>query len=130
MTRSVCRHVLLVAFSLVFALLASGQRVVTVGPPPEIRSHIDALVKVLNSGNSEEWEKMAREHFSVGALKRRSDEERKQVFDNVRRDFGTVALGWVEGPDEPLRLHFKGSSGASGVIELNLERDVPYRIDY
>lgn len=37
-------------------------------------------------------------------------------------------MGFVEGPDEPLRLHIKGSTGASGVIELSLEHDAPYRI--
>ncbi len=76
-----------------------------------------------------EWEKMAQEHFSPAALKRHSAEERKQVFDNLVRDFGTISLGSVEGPDEPLRLHIKGSTGASGVIELSLEHDTPYRID-
>lgn len=125
MTRSVCRYALLLVFSLVFALLVSGQD----GPPPEIRGHIDALVKALNSGSSDAWEKMAQEHFSPGELKRRSAEARKQVFENLRRDFGAVSLGGVEGPDQPLQLHVKGSNGASGVIELNLEPSAPYRID-
>ena len=129
MIRSVCRYAFLLASSLVFALLASGQQGVTGGPPPEIRSHIDALVRALNSGSSDEWEKMAQEHFSPGELKRHSAEARKQVFDNVRRDFGTISLGRVEGPDEPLQLHIKGSTGASGVIELKLEQDAPYQIN-
>ncbi len=129
MIRSICRYGLLFASSLVVALLALGQQGVTGGPPPEIRSHIDALVKALNSGSSEEWERMAQEHFSPSELKRHSGEARKQVFDNVRRDFGTISLGRVEGPDEPLQLHIKGSTGASGVIELKLEENPPYRID-
>jgi D-alanyl-D-alanine carboxypeptidase len=131
MTRFICRHALLVAFSLAFALLASCQEAaVTDGPPPEVRNHIDALVRALNNPSSDEWEKMAQEHFSPGELRRHSAEARKQVFDNVRRDFGTISLGRVEGPDEPLRLHIKGSSGAIGVIELQLEQDAPYRIDH
>jgi CubicO group peptidase (beta-lactamase class C family) len=128
MTRLLRLYAFLFASSFVFALLASGQNIVT-GPPPEIRSHIDAFVKALNSGSSDEWEKMAQEHFSPGELKRHSVEARKQVFDNVRGDFGTISLGRVEGPDEPLRLHIKGSTGAIGIIELKLEQDAPYKID-
>jgi hypothetical protein len=86
-------------------------------------------VKALNSGNADQWEKMTQEHFSPGERKRHSAAERKQVFDNLRRDFGTISVGMVEGPDEPLRLHIKGSTGASGLIELRLEQDTPYRID-
>jgi D-alanyl-D-alanine carboxypeptidase len=128
MNRSVLRHAFFFASSVVFALLAPGQQVVT-GPPPEIRSHIDALVKALNSGSSAEWEKMAQEHFSPSELKRYSVEERKLAFDDLRRNFGTIFVGRVEGPDEPLRLHIKGSNGTSGVIELKLEQIAPYRID-
>jgi D-alanyl-D-alanine carboxypeptidase len=129
MTRSIAQYTLLLASSLIFALSASGQQVVTAGPPPEIRSHIDALMKALNSGSSEQWEKMAQEHFSPGELKRHSVEERRQVFDNLHRDFGAISLGMVEGPDEPLQLHIKGSTGASGIIELTLEEGAPYRIN-
>ena len=118
MTRSIWRYAFVFASSLVVALLASGQQVVTSGPPPEVRNHIEALVKALNSGGSDEWEKMAQEHFSPGELKRQSVQERKQVFDNLRHDFGTISLGRVEGPDEPLRLHLKGSTGASGVSSI------------
>jgi D-alanyl-D-alanine carboxypeptidase len=130
MIRSICGYAFLVAFSLVFVLFASGQEAITSGPPPAIRDHIDALVKALNSGSSTEWEKMAYAHFSPGGLKRQSVETRKQLFDNVRHDFGNIALGRVEGPDQPLRLHIKGSSGATGVIELDLEPEPPYRIDH
>jgi D-alanyl-D-alanine carboxypeptidase len=129
MTRSIWRYAFVFAFSLVVAILASGQQVVTSGPPPQVRNHIEALVKALNSGSSDEWEKMAQEHFSSGELKRQSVQERKEVFDNLRHDFGAISLGRVEGPDEPLRLHIKGSTGASGVIELKLEQDAPYRIN-
>lgn len=125
MTRSVCRYAFILACCLVFALLAAGQE----GPPPEIRSHIDALVRALNSGSSDEGEKMAQDHFSRSELKRHSAEERKQTFDRVRQDFGTISLGRIDGPDQPLQLHIKGSTGANGVIELKLEQDTPYRID-
>ena len=129
MTRSIRQYALLLTSTLIFALLASGQQVITSGPPPEIRSHIHALLEALNSGSSNNWEKMAQEHFTPSQLKRHSVEERKQLFDNLRRDFGTISPGMVDGPDEPLRLHIKGSTGATGVIELRLEQGAPYRIE-
>jgi D-alanyl-D-alanine carboxypeptidase len=130
MTRLIWQStLLLLASTLIVALLASGQQVVTSGPPPEIRSRIHALVEGLNRGSSTDWEKMAQENFTPNALKRHTVEERKQVFDNLRRDFGTISLGMVEGPDEPLRLHIQGSTGATGLIELRLENGSPYRID-
>jgi D-alanyl-D-alanine carboxypeptidase len=125
MGRSICRYAFLLAFTLICVLFAFGQQ----GPPPEIRGHIDALVKALNSGSSDEWERMAQEHFASAELKRHSPEARKQIFDNLRRDFGNVSLGRVEGPEQPLQLHVKGSTGANGVIELKLEKDSPYKID-
>ena len=129
MNRSIGQYTLFLAFSLMFALIARGQQVVIGGPPLEIRNDIDALVKAANSGSSEEWEKMAQEHFSPSELKSHSVEERKQVFDNLRRDFGTISVGFVEGPDEPVRLQIKGSTGASGIIEFSLEHAAPYRIN-
>ena len=119
----------LVASILVFGSLAHGQQVLMGGPPPEIRNHIDSFVKALNSTEPEAWEKMAQEHFTASQLKRQTVEERKQAHENIRRDFGTITLGGVEGPDQPLRLHIKGSTGASGVIELTLENDPPFKIE-
>ncbi|MBV8865263.1 MAG: hypothetical protein JO210_07670 [Acidobacteriaceae bacterium] len=119
----------LVASILVFGSLAHGQQVLMGGPPPEIRDHIDSFVKALNRAETGAWEKMAQEHFTASQLKRQTAEERKQAHENIRRDFGTITLGRVEGPDQPLRLHIKGSTGASGVIELTLENDPPFKIE-
>jgi D-alanyl-D-alanine carboxypeptidase len=117
------------ALVVVLGWLAHGQQVLMGGPPPEIRNHIDSFVKALNSSTPDTWEKMAQEHFTSGQLKRQTVEERKQAYENIRRDFGTITLGRVEGPDQPLRLHIKGSTGASGVIELTLENDPPFAIE-
>lgn len=128
MARSVGQCTFVLVFSLMSALVVLGQQVVTGGPPPEVRNHIAALVQAANSGNSDEWEKMAQEHFSPPSLKQHTAEERKQIFETLRREFGTISLGFVEGPDEPLRLHIKGSTGASGVIELGLDHGAANRI--
>jgi D-alanyl-D-alanine carboxypeptidase len=124
MSRSIGQYGIVLVFC---AMLAQCQQV-SGGPPPEIKNHIDALVKAANSGSSEAWEQMAQEHFSPNELKHYSAAQRKQIFDNLRRDFGTLSLDFVEGPEEPLRLHIEGSTGASGVIELSLEPDGPRRI--
>ena len=119
----------LLASILVFGSLAHGQQVLRGGPPPEIRNHIDSFVKALNSTEPEAWEKMAQEHFTATQLSRQTVEQRKQAYENIRRDFGTITLGGVEGPDQPLRLHINGSTGASGVIDLTLENDPPFKIE-
>ena len=99
------------------------------GPPPEIRNHIDSLVKALNSTAPERGRRWLRSISRRRQLKRQTVEERSQVYENVRRDFGPITLGRVEGPDQPLRLHIKGSTGATGVIELTLENDPPFKIE-
>jgi D-alanyl-D-alanine carboxypeptidase len=129
MNRSVGWRAGLLASILVFGSLAHGQQVLRGGPPPEIRNHIDSFVKALNSTEPEAWEKMAQEHFTARQLNRQTVEQRKQAYENIRGDFGTITLGGVEGPDQPLRLHIKGSTGASGVIELTLENDPPFKIE-
>ncbi len=119
----------LVASILVFGSLAHGQQLLMGGPPPEIRNHIDSLVKALNSTAPEAWEKMAQEHFSASQLRRQTVDERKRAYENIRRDFGTITLGRVEGPDQPLLLHIQGATGANGVVELTLENDPPFKIE-
>jgi hypothetical protein len=32
--------------------------------PPEIRSHVQAIVAAYNSGSAEQWEAMTKEHFA------------------------------------------------------------------
>lgn len=119
----------LLASTVVFGALAQGQQVLLEGPPPQIRNHIESLLNAVNSTVPTAWEKMAQEHFTVSQLKRQTVEERRQAYENIRRDFGAVTLGRVEGPDEPLRFHINGSTGATGVIELTLENDPPFKIE-
>ncbi len=129
MERLIGRCASLLASIVILGSLAYGQQVIIGGPPPEIRNHIDSLVRALNSTVPDAWEKMAEEHFTASQLKRETVGERKHACENIRRDFGTITLGRVEGPDQPLRLHIKGSTGSSGVIELTLENDPPFKIE-
>ncbi len=118
------RSVLLSFFVVCGVLRISAQQ----GPPPEIRSHIEALTSAYNSGSVEQWEVMAKEHFAPSALAGHTAEDRKQLFDRMHGDFGkTIALDRAErrGPDAPLDLHVRGATGLEAVIRLQLEASAP-----
>ena len=110
------------------AIDLGGQEVRT-GPPPEIRALVDAFLKALN-GDAAGWEAMARERFSADHLKNTTAADRKQLFDKIRADFGTVTFERAtrEGPDAPLQLHVKGSTGATGPINVEIDGGSPPRI--
>jgi hypothetical protein len=100
------------------------------GPPPEVKERIQAFTAALNSGSSDRWEKMAAAHFGKTLLARLDEARRRQLFESLRADFGTVTVGQVtrEGPEAPLRLQVTGSNGQRGVIELALEPERPFLI--
>ena len=110
------------------AIGLSAQEVRT-GPPPEIRALVDAFLKALN-GDAAAWEAMAKERFSADHLKNTTAADRKQLFDKIRADFGNVTFERAtrEGPDAPLQLHVKGSTGATGRINLEIDGGSPPRI--
>src|SRR3954470_16599991 len=115
----------------VCALASFGQERVVDGPPPEIRSHLQAFVKAFNSGSAEQWEAMAQEHYSAQALKSRTPEQRKQMFDRMRGDFGSsISISRVErdGRDAPLQVSIKGSTGLEATLQIELEQDSPFKI--
>src|ERR1051326_2652328 len=129
MSRSLFRRLLLLLLSCT-ALLASGQERIVGGPPPEIRNHMDSLVKAYNSGDAGQWEKFAQAHFAREALAARTPEQRKQFFSQMRNDFGPmIAITRVErdGPDAPLEVSLKTASGKASSLEIELELDSPYR---
>ena len=109
----------------------SGQRVRRGGgPPPEMRALIEAVVTAFNSGRADEWEAMAMQRFAPGHLARRSATERAEMYERLRADFGTIDADKVlrEGPDAPLELYVRGSTGAEGVISLEIEPSAPFRV--
>src|ERR1044071_4582079 len=125
------RFLTLGAFLLLVVLTVSAQERVVGGPPPEIRDHLSSMVKAYNSGSADEWEKFAQAHYAPEALKSRTPEQRKQLFDRMHGDFGaTLAISRVEreGPSAPLQVHVKGASGLEAVFQIELEEDSPYRI--
>jgi CubicO group peptidase (beta-lactamase class C family) len=122
-----------VQLSLLFVLLvptlSRSQEQVVTGPPPQIRAMIDAFVSAINTGAAE-FEAMAKAHFAPGYLSKRTAAERARLFDEMRKQFGTLTRERVtrNGPDEPLELNVRGSNGTTGVIFLSTDPDSPFKI--
>lgn len=124
------RQLLSVVFVFVSAVLAAQERMATGGPAPEVRARISAFITAFNSGSAEQWLAMAKEHFTPEMWARRTPDEHAKMYEQMRREFGTIASDRItrRGPGAPLMLAVNGSTGASGVITLDLEAEAPFRI--
>ena len=120
---------ILAVLALCGAALAAQERI-SGGPPPHVRARIDAFVQAFNSGSAEQFEAMAKESFTPELLARRSAAERAKAYQQMFKEFGKITPGSVtrQGPSAPLNLHIKGTTGAAGVIGLDLEPSAPFRI--
>lgn len=120
------RWIVKAAFAMLMIAIAApafAQEVVTTGPPPELRAHLDAFMKAFNSTDAAAWEKMASAVFTPAFLKSQTPAERKTAVAAMRKQFGTIAIERVErqgGPDAPLEMYVKGSV-ASGVFTIDLD---------
>jgi D-alanyl-D-alanine carboxypeptidase len=123
-----------VRVSLLFAMflpaVSSMQEQVISGPPPEIRNLIESFIKAVNAEGPDAFESMAKAHFAPGYLAKQTREERARLAAQIRKQFGTVTRDRVvrDGPDEPLQMHVRGSTGATGVITLILDPAAPFKI--
>jgi len=97
------------------------------GPSPEIRARISAFVAGVN-GTADAFEAMAQANFTPAALADRSPADRRQLFDRLHADFGTIEVERVLRDDDTLNLKVKGSTGLEATINLELEPDPPNRI--
>jgi D-alanyl-D-alanine carboxypeptidase len=122
--------IVVIALTLALAELSLAQQIVRGGPPPEIKSHIDAFIQAFNSGNADEFEKMTATHYSPDLLKKRTAADRKRLFERMQGDFGKLSLERVErrGPDAPLQLFVKGSTGTAATIVMDLDPESPFLI--
>jgi len=121
--------VVMVVFVFLGPPMAGSQEQVVTGPPPQIRTLIDAFISAVNAGGAE-FEAMAKAHFAPGYLAKRTAAERARLFDEIRKQFGTLTRERVtrNGPDEPLELNVRGSNGTTGVIYLSTDPDSPIKI--
>jgi hypothetical protein len=102
---------------------ARAQEVVTTGPPPALRAHLEAFVKALNSTSDDEWEKMAKSAFAPDYLKKQSPDQRKKLHADLKAQFGTIQVQRLNrngGPDAPLQVIVKGTV-ASGNLWIELD---------
>ena len=114
---------------LLWSPVATEQIVRTGGPPPAVRAIIDGLLQAVNSGTADDWERYAQERFSAELLEKQSVEERRQTFERIRAQFGTITPEFInrQGPAAPLELSVKGTR-ASGVIAIGLDDASPPRV--
>jgi D-alanyl-D-alanine carboxypeptidase len=125
-------HVRWIRVALAALAIAVSSAAVTVaqpGPDPQARARIDAFVAALTSGSAEKFEAMARELFTPDAYSRRTADDRRQLVERLRADFGTMAVTRIEAsPSGQVTLQVHGSTGLDGRVELTLETAAPYRI--
>jgi hypothetical protein len=111
------------ALAAAIAAPAIAQEVVVTGPPPELRTHLDAFMKAFNSANDDDWEAMAKTVFTPEFLKKQTPAERKKAVAAMRAQFGKIHIQQVDrrgGPDAPLQVTVAGTV-ASGSIWIDLD---------
>lgn len=112
--------------ALVFAAVAAPP---LLAQRPEIRGHIDAYVAALSSGSPDQFERMAKEHFSPELLARTAD-QRAAMVARVHDDFG--ALDVVnERMTAPLSVELEMHSATNSMpltILMQFDEQAPYRI--
>ena len=120
-------HGLILVVSLVTANAFAGQ--VRTGPPPEVRALFDAFTQSMNSGNAETWEAFVQERFAPALIQKTTLQQRAGMYAMLAKDFGTITIERVmrEGPEAPLQLNVKGSSG-NGVFIIGIDEGSPLRI--
>jgi CubicO group peptidase (beta-lactamase class C family) len=113
--------------SLAVGLFLSGLALAQ-GPSAEIRARIDAFVAAITSGDPARFEAMAREAFTPEMLARRTADDRRQMIERLKADFGTMTAGAVRHEGDAVLVQVKGSTGLAGRFEVTLEPAPPYRI--
>ena len=119
----VARAVIAAALAVASAAGTKAQQ----GPPPEIRTLIEAVIQAANA-NDEAWEAFAQKSFAPAYLTKQTPVQRSALHQQIVGRFGTVARGPVlrEGPDAPLQITIKGSKG-SGMLAVSVD-DSTFRI--
>jgi len=96
---------------------------------PEFRAHVDAYVTALSSGSAEQFERMAREHFSPALLARTAD-QRAAMVARVHDDFGALEIVSVR-MSTPLSVEVDVHSATNAMpltILMEFEEQAPNRI--
>jgi CubicO group peptidase (beta-lactamase class C family) len=97
--------------------------------PPDVRVHIDAYVKALSSGSAEQFEAMAKEHFTAELFARNAS-QREPMLARVHADFGVLEIvrATMRSPTHAeLEMH-SATNSVPLTIALDFEAQPPYRI--
>jgi D-alanyl-D-alanine carboxypeptidase len=108
----------------------STHHITAQGAPPEMRALLDAFVQAFNSGSTDAWESFVQARFAPALVQRFPRPDRDQMYQRLRDEFGTIALGGVqrEGPGAPLRMRIKGAKSQGMFIVGVDESAPPFRI--
>lgn len=96
---------------------------------PDIRARIDAYVKALSSGSPEQFEAMAKEHFTPELLDRTAAQRRSMVS-RIYDDFGEIAIAderMTSPTHVELEMESKKNAMPLGIV-MDFEPGTPHRI--
>jgi len=116
--------VLLVTMAVTTALGSAAQ-----APSAELKARAAALFEALASFEPARFEAVAQSNFTPELLARRTPDERRQMVERIKHDFGTLTLAGMEdagGGKVALVVH--GTGAMQGRIELAFESSAPHRI--
>jgi CubicO group peptidase (beta-lactamase class C family) len=116
-----------------FVLFTSALVAIHVAPlaaqRAEIRAHIDAYVAALSTGSPDQFERMAKEHFSPELLARTAN-QRAGMVTRVHDDFGALEIV-NERAVTPFSVELDVHSATNSLplaIQMDFEDRAPYRI--
>ena len=99
------------------------------GQPPEIRAHIDAYVAALSSGSPEQFDAMAKTHFTPDLLARTAS-QRAAMVARVHADFGAMQIARAavtSATHVDVEMH-SATNSMPLTIAMDFEPQAPYRI--
>ena len=114
---------------IVMTLAAASLAPITPAQPAAIRAHIDAYVTALSNGSPDQFEAMAREHFSPELLARTAD-RRAATVTRVHEDFGALQIA-NQRMTTPFSVELAMHSATNSMpltIMMEFEEQPPYRI--
>lgn len=83
---------------------------------------VKAIVAALESGDAARFEAAAEAHFAPALLSRRTADDRRQMIERLRVDFGRIKADRIDRtPDGRVRIRITGSTGLAGAVELTLD---------
>ena len=108
-----------------------------VGVPPQADvlpstpqgKHVAAYIEAFNTGDQKKYLAMMETHVDPALLKKRSVEERAQMFERMRSDFGTLKVAKViKASAEQIDLAIPNTEGTEATFSFKFESAAPHRI--